>query len=237
MPVEIGRMNLSSPVQSWKHGHLMTLQHAIKDPQSPSEERFNLLSHGFGLVLSLIGLGALLALSAQQSFWKLLACVVYGGSVVSLFAASTWYHACKLGGDWTRFARVIDHCAILVMIAGSYTPFLTMVVGGWKGWTLLFVVWGLAAVGIRHKFTSSNPFGNLSVLFCFFMSSLVFLVWPAMMAKLGWTVLAWLVAGGAAYVVGVPFYVWATLPHNHGIWHLFVLAGAGCHFRAVLHLL
>lgn len=229
-------MTLSPLLDSWKNGRMMTVQHAIKDPQTPGEERINLLTHGFGLVLSLIGFGALLALSAQEGFWHLVACTVYGTTLVTLFAASTFYHACKMG-EWKRFARVLDHCAILLMIAGSYTPFMTLVVGGWKGWTLLFVVWGLAAVGIRHKFTSSNPFGTLSVIFCFVISSLVFLVWPVLMASVGPAVLGWLVAGGVAYTLGVPFYAWATLPHNHGIWHLFVLAGAGCHYTAVLQLL
>lgn len=214
----------------------MTEHHQIKDPQTPSEERFNVATHALGLTLSLVGLGAMLAWAYPLGFWALTACSVYGASLVLLFGSSTFYHACP-HGVVKRRARVIDHCMILVLIAGSYTPFMALGVGGWKGWSLLALVWTLAFLGIRHKFTSPNPFGAASVALCLVMGWLITLVWHPLTASLGPGALAWLVAGGLCYTLGVPFYALRNLLYNHGIWHLFVLAGAACHYRSVLSLL
>jgi hemolysin III len=211
----------------------MIVQQKIRDPQTPQEERVNWLTHGLGLVLSLIGLGALLALTAPRGPASLFAGGVYGASLVLMFAVSTFYHACT-HGPVKCAARMIDHCAILMLIAGSYTPFMLLGLGGWKGWTIMTVVWMLAVAGIHHKFTSSDPFGPGSVALCLVMGFLVMAVWPWLTSSIAPTAVAWLVAGGAAYVLGIPFYAWRDLPYNHGIWHIFSLAGAGCHYVAVL---
>jgi hemolysin III len=210
--------------------------HVIRDPQSPSEERFNFLTHGFALVLSLIGLGALLVLAGQRDLSTLAACAVYGISLIILFATSTFYHACALGSVKST-ARILDHCAIPILIAGSYTPLMVLALGhDWRGWSVLLAVWAMAAYGIRHKFTSSDPFGAASVVLCLVMGWLVVLVWHPLVACAPGAA-GWLVAGGVAYTAGVPFYAWSKLPYNHGIWHLFVMAGAACHYVAVLKLL
>jgi hemolysin III len=193
----------------------------------------NWLTHGFGLALSLVGLGALLALSAPQGLWPMTVCLIYGLSLVTLFGVSTFYHASPLG-PMKKKARLLDHCAIPILIAGSYTPFMALALGGWKGWGVLLAVWCLALFSIRHKFTSSDPYGAASVVLCLLMGWLIMLVWHPLTATMGPAALAWLVAGGLAYTAGVPVYAWRGLPYGHGIWHGFVLAGAGCHYIAVL---
>lgn len=214
----------------------MTASDERQGLQTPQEEIINWLTHGFGLALSLVGLGALLVLSAPQGIWTLTVCLIYGLSLVTLFGVSTFYHASPLG-HMKKKARVLDHCAIPVLIAGSYTPFMALGLGGWKGWGILFAVWCLAVVGIRHKLVSSNPFGAASVVLCLLMGWLVVLVWQPLISSLAPSALAWLVAGGLAYTAGVPFYAWRSLPYGHCIWHCFVLAGAGCHYIGVVNVL
>lgn len=208
----------------------------IRDPQTPSEEKFNLLTHGLGLVLSLFGATFLVNQAHQHGFGTWLVCAIYATSLITLFASSTFYHACGLGALKAK-ARLFDHCAILFLIAGSYTPLMVLSLGGWKGWTVLGAVWILAALGIRHKFTSRDPFGVASVVLCLVMGWLVMLVWRPLTANLDPTTSSWLISGGLAYTAGVPFYAWRNLPYNHGVWHLFVLAGAACHYVAVYRVL
>lgn len=214
----------------------MTESDETQSLQTPREELVNWLTHGFGLALSLVGLGALLVLSAPLGFRALIVCLVYGLSLITLFATSTFYHACPPGA-WKQKARVLDHCAIPVLIAGSYTPLMALGLGGWRGWGVLLAVWCLAFIGIRHKLVSSNPFGAASVLLCLLMGWLVVLVWQPLISSLAPAAFAWLVAGGVAYTAGVPVYAWRNLPYGHCLWHGFVLAGAGCHYVAVVHVL
>lgn len=214
----------------------MVPAHIIRNPQSPREEIFNWLSHGIALVLSLIGLGALLVLGGQQGWSSALACAVYGASLVALFGASTFYHA-SAHGPRKQFGRMLDHCAIFLLISGTYTPLMTLALGGWKGWAVLVAVWLMGAYGIYHKMTAKDPFGPVGVVLCLLMGWLLMLVWNPMVACAP-VATKWLLAGGAAYTLGVPFYgFWRNLPYNHGIWHLFVMAGAGCHYVAVLHVI
>lgn len=131
----------------------------------------------------------------------------------------------------------MDHCSIYLLIAGSYTPFMVLALGGWKGWGLLGVIWALAAFGIHFKCTSARPFGVHSVMLYLLMGWLVMLVYHPLMEHLTGLAGGWLVAGGVAYTVGVPFYAWQSLRHSHGIWHLFVLLGAFCHYVAVFLLM
>lgn len=208
-------------------------EYPIRDPQTPSEERFNWLTHGIGLVFSLIGLGALLAQAVPKGPLTVLASLVYGLSLVALFGASTVYHASP-HGPWKWTARLLDHCAILLLIAGSYTPFMLLGIGGAMGWTMVLVVWALTVWAIRYKLRSCDPFGNRSVAICLGISWLVVLVWQPLLAAVGPSVITWITVGGAAYMIGIPFYIWRNLPYNHGIWHLFTLAGAGSHYVAVL---
>ena len=201
--------------------------------QHPEEERLNRITHGLGLVLSLIGLGALCSAGTTRSIGVMAVCLVYGLSLVQLFAVSTLYHHQPTSLAKSRL-RILDHCAIYVLIAGSYTPFLILSLGGWKGWSLLIGVWLLAFFGIRYKLVHPNPFGAWSVVLYLAMGWSVLLVLPSLFAVLSAGAQFWLVAGGVAYTLGGPFYAWQSLRYSHGIWHLFVLMGAAFHYLAVL---
>lgn len=207
----------------------------LYDLQTPDEERINWLTHGVGFLFSLFGLGVLISAGSGRGAGGLVACAVYGVSLAVLFGVSTFYHACTRPA-WKQVARALDHSAILLLIAGTYTPFMSLALGGWKGWTVLSVVWLLAVVGILHKFTSPNPYGARSVVLCLIMGWLVVLVWQPLALCLTPAALTWLVLGGVTYTLGVPFYAWHAMPYSHAVWHLFVLAGAACHFHAVLEI-
>ena len=200
--------------------------------QTKDEEKLNGLTHGLGLVLSIVGLYALLYSASSQGFGVWLASLVYGLSLVQLFGVSTFYHRCLSLGIKIR-ARIWDHCAIYLLIAGSYTPLMTIALGGWRGWSVMIAVWTLAFLGIRYKCKSHNPFGVKSVLLYLFMGWLVVFVWTPLTAALAPAGLNWLIAGGVVYSLGIPFYAWQSLRYSHGIWHLFVMAGALCHFVSI----
>lgn len=200
--------------------------------QTPAEERLNQVTHGIGLALSLVGMGALLSAGVTRGVGVLVVALVYSLAMTQLFAVSTLYHCHPTSTRKSRL-RILDHCAIYILIAGSYTPFMVLSLGGWRGWGLLTAVWLLAAFGVRYKLCHPNPFGVWSVLLYLIMGWSVVLVLPQLIAVLPAGALAWLVAGGVAYTLGVPFYAWQSLPYSHGIWHLFVLLGAVCHFCAV----
>lgn len=208
------------------------LESSLYDLQSKEEERLNILTHGLGLLLSLLALGLLVEAGCRRSFGAALVGAVYGLSLVQLFGISTYYHQCP---DLAikKKARIWDHCAIFGLIAGSYTPYMTLALGGWRGWGILFAVWTMAWFGIRYKCTSATPFGAHSVILYLVMGWLVLLVWTPLTAALPSAGLDWLVAGGVVYSLGIPFYAWQSLPYSHGLWHLFVLGGAVCHFVSV----
>jgi hemolysin III len=201
--------------------------------QSPEEEHLNLITHALGLVLSLVGLGVLMTVGAPRGLAALAVAVVYGLSLAQLFAVSSFYHYCETSLLKVR-CRILDHCAIYLLIAGSYTPFMAISLGGWRGWGVLVAVWTMAILGIRYKFCHPNPFGFRSVISYLAMGWLVLLVLPQLTTALSGGALNWLVAGGVAYTLGVPFYAWQGLKYSHAVWHLFVLAGAACHFFAIV---
>ena len=204
--------------------------------QTQQEEKVNAVTHGAATVLSLVATVALLGMAADAGAAALAACLIYGASLVGLFAASTFYHACP-ATPLKKVARTLDHAAILVLIAGTYTPLMVLGLGDWRGWSVLAAVWVCAALGIRHKFTGSTPYGSGAVALCLLMGWLVVMVWNPLVASVGTAAVSWLVAGGVTYSLGVPFYAWNSLPYNHGIWHLFVIGGAVCHYISILMIL
>ncbi len=203
-------------------------------PQSPGEELANTLIHGTGLAGSLIGLPTLiLAASARGNARQVVACAVFAATLVILYAASTLYHALP-ASKAKRVLRVVDHSAIYLLIAGSYTPFTLGVLSGAWGWTLFGVVWGLAAVGILYKTLLGFRFPRLSTLLYLGMGWLAVVAIGPLTAALPAAGLAWLIAGGLCYTAGVPFYARDRLRYRHAVWHVFVLAGSACHYAAVL---
>ena len=196
------------------------------------EEIVHSITHGVGLVGAIAALPWLiLAARGHDDPWRLAGGIVFGVTAILLFTASTLYHAlpdCRA----KHLFRLFDHCAIYLLIAGTYTPFtLGVLRGGW-GWTLFGLSWGLAIVGIVLKATLRFRFPTLSTLLYLALGWLVVIAARPVLRVLTPTQVAWLVAGGLLYTIGVPFYVWSRR-YAHAIWHVFVLGGAGCHLVAI----
>jgi hemolysin III len=203
-------------------------------PQSRREELANALTHGSGLAASLAGLPLLVwVASAHGNLRQIVACSVFATSLVILYGASTIYHALPTSRA-KHVLRIIDHVAIYLLIAGSYTPFTLGVLHGAWGWTLFGLIWAAAAVGVLHKTVLGFRFPRLSVLMYLGMGWLAVVAIGPLARALPHAGLAWLVAGGLCYTAGVVFYVRDHLPYRHALWHLFVVAGSGCHYAAVL---
>lgn len=197
------------------------------------DEWANCLTHSIGLFLSFIGLMLLIQNPFQESdYWRLLNLAIYGGSLIILYAASTCYHAVR-GPKLKKIFRTIDHCAIYVLIAGSYTPFTMLLLGGVWGWTLFSVVWSLAALGIFLKLFYMHRFKVLSTSLYLFMGWLVIIAIEPLMERFHSIGLYWLLAGGVCYTLGVIFFVLDKQRFYHAIWHLFVLGGSVCHYLAI----
>lgn len=198
------------------------------------EEVINAVTHGMGVVASIVGGAVVITLAAGLGdAWLLLGMVVYSASLVVLYAASTLYHAIPHRSAKARL-RVFDHCAIYLLIAGTYTPFMLGALRGAWGWTLLGFVWSLALGGIVYKLFLLGRYPRLSTAMYLAMGWLAIVALPAMLRSLSLTVMLWLLAGGLAYTAGTLFYHSRRIPYAHAIWHGFVLAGSGCHFVAVL---
>ena len=202
---------------------------------SVREEFANFLSHGVGFLLAaFVGLPTLLFCTwRQQDGWAVIGAVVFGLSLVLLYAASTLYHLLP-GGRAKVFCRLLDHAAIYVLIAGTYTPFALGALRGPYGWSILAVVWTLAATGVAMKFRLRFRFEFLSTVLYLLMGWMIVLVLRPLIAGIGWDGFLWILAGGLCYTLGVGFYLWERLHFSHLYWHGFVLAGSACHFVAVL---
>jgi hemolysin III len=207
-----------------------------KDPhkrQSYAEELANAMTHGVGLALSVVGWIALVVLSGTTGDgWDLAASAVFGGSLVFLYGTSTLYHSVRTPrAKW--ILRVLDHVAIFLLIAGTYTPFTVMLMRTGWGWTLLALVWGLALAGLLFKLFSRHRFHPAATSLYLVMGWLGILFADPMSAALPSGAILLIVAGGLAYTVGVVFYGWHSLRYSHAIWHVFVLVGSICHYAAV----
>ncbi|MGO2317339.1 MAG: PAQR family membrane homeostasis protein TrhA [Vibrio toranzoniae] len=198
------------------------------------EERANAITHGLGVVLGVVGLILLLirAFDHQADMLTIASMAVYGSSIILLFLASTLYHSITTEKT-KRLLKTLDHCAIYLLIAGSYTPFLLVSLRTPLAMGLMAVIWGIALVGIIMKIAFVYRFKRLSLMTYLAMGwlSLVVVYQLAMNIEMGGLVL--LALGGVIYSLGVIFYVAKRIPYNHAIWHLFVLAGCVCHFFAI----
>ncbi len=198
------------------------------------EELANTLTHGFGLVLSIAGFVVLLVLAiVHGSASHIVACSIYGATLISLYAASTLYHAAVSPGVKNAL-RIFDHSAIYLLIAGTYTPFLLLYLRGPWGWSLFGVIWGLAFAGIVFKFCFVDHFPHLSTAVYLLMGWLIVIAAKPVLTHVPTITLLWILAGGLLYTSGVVFYCWRRLPYSHAVWHAFVLAGSACHYVAVL---
>ncbi len=199
----------------------------------PVEEVANALTHGFGLILSIIGFFVLLVLSIMRGDpWIIASCIVYGSSLIILYSASTVYHSAT-SPEQKKFLQIVDHCCIYLLIAGSYTPFGMVIAGGSLGRALLAGIWIFAGMGILLKLIFGNRYPVLSVTSYLIMGWLgVFAVQPLFNA-LGVMPVALAIAGGVAYSIGVIFFPWKSIRHHHAIFHVFVLTGSILHYLAV----
>ncbi len=198
------------------------------------EEIANSITHGIGFLLSIVGLVVLVvSASADGDPWKVVSFSVYGGTLVALYLASTFYHSFH-SPRLKHALRVVDHCAIYLLIAGTYTPFTLLNLRGPLGWTLFGIIWGLAAIGIGAKAFHVDRYPILTPLIYIAMGWIgAFAALPSL-ELIPAPGIALLFAGGVTYTLGVIFYALERLPYNHAIWHLFVLFASAFHFFAVL---
>lgn len=218
-PIEMGSKLPSD--EKWAQGSLL------------GDEWANCLTHALGLILSLIGMILLIMEPFQMGdYWKMAILGIYGGSLILLYTASTLYHAVSRP-EIKQLCRTIDHCAIYLLIAGSYTPFTLLVIGGMWGWALLITVWGLAFFGMIFKIFFRHRFAILSTCIYLFMGWLVVIAAEPLIENIHPDGLFWLIAGGLSYTFGVIFFALDNRRFFHAIWHLFVLGGSICHYIAL----
>ena len=199
------------------------------------EELANSVTHGIGLGLSVAGFAALLVLATVHGgAWRIVSCAIYGVSLICVYASSTLYHGLR-SQRVKHIFKVFDHSAIFLLIGGTYTPFLLVNLRGGWGWSLLGIVWGLAAAGIVLKFWFVDRYPILSTGGYVLMGWLALIAVKPLLQAVPTIGLIWLLAGGLMYTVGVAFYAWKRIPYNHVIWHLFVMAGSACHYFAVVY--
>lgn len=201
---------------------------------SKREEIANAVTHGLGVIFSIVALVILVMSSIKVgSVWHVVSFTIYGITMLLLYLASTLLHSFPEGRVKELF-EIFDHSAIYLFIAGSYTPFLFIVVKGPLSWTLFGIVWGIAILGVFFKAFFVKKFQVLSTFFYILMGWLMVIAWKSLVVTLpanGMTLLIW---GGILYTVGTIFYVWRGFPFHHAVWHLFVLGGTTIHFFAVL---
>jgi hemolysin III len=202
--------------------------------QTPGEELANSLTHGLGVVLTLV-VGPVLIIAAMRSGdrWRVASASIYAATVLLLYTSSTLYHALRGSRAKTVFQR-IDHAAIYLLIAGTYTPFTLITLRGPWGWSLFGVIWALAIAGIALKGTFGNRLPALSTAVYLAMGWAVIVALRPLTMHVGPKGILWLAAGGAFYTGGVIFYVRDERHrYSHAVWHLFVLAGSIAHFCAI----
>lgn len=201
---------------------------------SKREEVANAITHGIGIVFSVIALVLLLLNSIPTgSLWHIVSLTVYGVTMILLYVCSTLLHSFP-EGKIKDFFEILDHSAIYLFIAGTYTPFLFLVVKGSLSWILFGLVWGLAVFGVVFKAFFVKRFNLLSTLVYIIMGWLIVIAWRSLVETLPTPGMTLLVIGGLLYTIGTIFYVWRAFPFHHAVWHVFVLGGTAVHFFAVL---
>ena len=197
--------------------------------QTATEEKLNAITHGIGALFGIVALILLIKHTLHEPFVNQFSVVVYGVSLIILFTASTLYHAVK-NETKKHYFRIVDHISIYLLIAGTYTPVTLIALSNTKGWTLFWVVWSIAAIGLVIKLFFTGRFEIFSTLLYLVMGWLIIFDFSSLSAMIGSDGILLLFAGGLAYTIGIVFYAILSIPYHHVIWHLFVLAGAVFHF-------
>jgi len=197
------------------------------------EEVMNAVTHGIGTLLAVAGLVLLTVLAyLHGDIWHIVSFSIYGTTLVLLYLASTLYHSFT-NEEVKRVFKILDHSAIYLLIAGTYTPFTLVPLHGVLGWTVFGVVWGLAIIGIVLKVFFAGRFKFVSTMCYLGMGWFIVVAIKPLLATVPALGMSWLFVGGLFYTLGSVFYLWKRIPYNHAIWHLFVLAGSVSHFIAV----
>lgn len=203
-------------------------------PYSRTEEITHSLLHAVGALIGVAGTAILVVTAVRfGDLWRVIGGLSFGISAIALLSVSALYHGAR-DERTKQILQKLDHCAIYLLIAGTYSAFTLSAMRDAWGWSLFGVVWALAAVGIANEFRPQTRRPVLAASLYLGMGWLCIAGAEALMASLSATQLRWLLAGGIMYTLGVPFYIWKTRAYTHVAWHVFVLAGVGCHYVAVL---
>lgn len=197
--------------------------------QTPFEEKLNAVSHAIGALFGIAALILLIVFDSNKTNWSLFSVIVYGISIIVLFTASTLYHSVN-DEKKKHYFRIVDHISIYLLIAGTYTPVCLIALEASLGWTMFWIVWGIAAFGVILKLFFTGRFEIFSTVLYLVMGWLIVLDFSNLSDSIGNQGILLLFAGGLAYTVGIVFYAIQNIPYNHVIWHVFVLAGAIFHF-------
>ena len=201
---------------------------------SCAEEVANSITHGIGMLLWIGGLVVLVGFAGVYgNVWHVVASSVFGATLILSYTSSTLYHSIPQPAA-KQVLKVIDHVAIYLLIAGTYTPFTLISLRGPWGWSLFGTIWGLALLGIILKTTMLGRIAGISTAIYLAMGWIVVVAAKPLLSSVATGGLVLLLLGGLAYSIGVIFFAWQRLPYNHAIWHLFVLTGSLCHFFAIL---
>ncbi|MGG0719480.1 hemolysin III family protein [Robertmurraya massiliosenegalensis] len=198
-----------------------------------SEEIANAITHGVGALLSIVALVFLIIQSAiHGNAWHIVSFTLFGSTMLLMYLCSTMLHSLPSGKAKDIF-EIFDHSAIYFFIAGTYTPFLFLVIKGWLGWTIFGIVWGLAIGGTVFKSFFAKKFVLYSTLLYVLMGWLIVFAWKPLMNNLPQNAILLLVIGGLLYTLGSVFYVWRGFKYHHTLWHVFVIGGSVAHFFCV----
>lgn len=207
---------------------------AIESEPTPGEQLASVVTHGVGLIGAVTATVLLVVFaSLAGGAIRITTLSIFGATLMAVYASSTLYHMAK-EARLRRFMRKLDHISIFLLIAGTYTPLLLVTLRGGWGWSLFGVVWAMAAAGLTLKLLCFDRFGWTQLALKVGMGWLLVVGIGPMVAAMSTPGMAWVVAGGLAYTVGVVFFLWERLKYNHAIWHVFVLAGSTCHVMAMV---
>ena len=193
----------------------------------------NAITHGVGAVLAIAGAAYLIAVSARGSSWLVVSCSIFAGTLMLVYLCSTLYHSLVRTRARHVF-HVLDHSAIYLLIAGTYTPFTLVSLHGAVGWTLFAIVWTLAIAGVIFKSFAVGRFAVASAIVYLFQGWIVIFAVRPLLHAISPHGLLWLGAGGLAYTLGIVFFALDRIPYFHAAWHMFVLAGSVAHYFAIL---
>lgn len=204
------------------------LLHYIRD------ERGSAITHGAGAVLAVVGSAVLITLAALWGdAWQLASAIVFSITLILLYSASAFYHAAPMKTALKSRLKMLDHCAIYLLIAGTYTPITLVGLREHGGWWMFGAIWALAAIGVVFKLYTAGRYKKLSTLIYIAMGWMAVLAIKPMTEQLSTWALVWIFSGGLAYTLGTLFYLSRRIRYTHTIWHGFVLAGSALHFAAV----